>query len=245
MTAEHTGPGEPERRRFQFTLRQMLLVTLAAAIVLSWLATTGFWRRSGGRFLLQIDAKKAAKGAIAQYDTDGDALIGRKELTKAPALRAAIKNLDTDGDGNLAADEIAARIQSWLDSRAGKFSWMCSVTLDGKPLSGATVTFVPEKFLGKAVQPASGVTDSGGYADLSVLPNPGQPNIPGVYCGLYRVEISRKLGGKETIPPKYNTQTILGQEVANDAANIQEGIRFDLSSPAEGVEAWDDSSEVP
>jgi hypothetical protein len=39
------------------------------------------------------------------------------------------------------------------------------------------------------------------------------------------VEITRQ---GDTIPAMYNTQTIFGQEVANDAAGIQEGIKFDL-----------------
>jgi hypothetical protein len=48
---------------------------------------------------------------------------------------------------------------------------------------------------------------------------------PGVAPGFYRVEITKS---GETIPAKYNTDTILGQEAAIDAKGIREGIKFDL-----------------
>ena len=100
------------------------------------------------------------------------------------------------------------------------------VTSARQPLAGATVKFVPEEFLGNEIQPSEGVTGEDGYAYLSVKVDPNDPEaVQGVHCGLYRVEITKQ-GVK--IPAKYNTETILGQEVSNDAANIQEGIRFDL-----------------
>ena len=52
---------------------------------------------------------------------------------------------------------------------------------------------------------------------------------PGVACGLYRVEISKLVGGKETIPAIYNTDTILGQEVAMGAVGMREGLLFNLT----------------
>jgi hypothetical protein len=41
-----------------------------------------------------------------------------------------------------------------------------------------------------------------------------------MHLGLYNVRISKIVGGKETIPSKYNTETTLGQEVANDVPEI-------------------------
>lgn len=173
-----------------------------------------------------IDAAAAGKLAIQQYDTNGDGQIGGPELEKAPALKASIKNLDTNGDKQVSGEEVTARIESWQKHRVGKMSLMVLVTSGGRPLAGATVKFVPEKFLGDEVQPAEGVTDEQGYADLSVAVDSSDPtDVRGVHCGLYRVEITKQ-GVK--IPPKYNTQTGFGQEVANDAENIQEGIEFKL-----------------
>ncbi len=174
---------------------------------------------------LGIDAEAAGRLAIGQYDNDKYGFIAGAVLDKAPALKASMKNVDTNGDKKVSAEEITARIQRWQESRVGKMSLMVTVTRGGRPLVGATVKFVPEKFLGEAVKVAEGITDEEGYADLSVPLDPNESNIRGVHCGLYRVEITKE--GVD-IPAMYNTQTILGQEVSNDAANIQEGIQFDL-----------------
>lgn len=172
-----------------------------------------------------IDAKAAGKLALQYYDTDKDGLIGGAELQKAPALNASIENLDTNNDKKISADEITARIETWQRDRVGKMSVMVTVNHRGRPLVGAKVRFVPEKFLGDKVLVAEGITDESGYADLSVPPDPNEPDIRGVHCGLYRVEITKQ---GLPLPDIYNTQTILGQEVSNDAEEIQEGIVFDL-----------------
>jgi EF hand domain-containing protein len=165
-----------------------------------------------------IDADDAAAEALEMYDSDGDGLIAGAELTKANGLQAAMKTLDTDGDGKVSALEIAARIRSWQASKAGISSILCYVTLDGKPLEGATVTFEPESFLGEEVQTAIGPTNFNGvaapYIPKEKRPTPDMP--PGLQLGFYRVKVSKVVNGQETIPAKYNAETILGQQVAND-----------------------------
>jgi hypothetical protein len=90
----------------------------------------------------------------------------------------------------------------------------CKLTLDGRPLEGATETFVPEKFMGPAVKPASGVSDARGTASLRTA----GAEVPGVACGLFRIEVSKQnAAGQETLPARYNTRTVLGLEVAPDA----------------------------
>ena len=173
-----------------------------------------------------IDASAAGKLAIEQYDKDGDGLIKGPELNKAPALKAAIENLDTNRDGAVSADEITARVKAWQKSNVGKTSLSCTVTYRGGPLQGATVKFVPEKFLGDEIQTATGETDQSGVAVLSVPLDPDRPDdVSGVHYGLYRVEITKQ---GTNIPAKYNTQTILGQEVADDCPQIRRGIKFQL-----------------
>lgn len=173
-----------------------------------------------------IDASAAGKLAIEQYDKDGDGLIKGQELSKAPALKAAIDNLDANHDGGVSADEITARVKAWQKTKVGKTSLSCAVTYHDGPLQGATVKFVPEKFLGDEIQTATGETDQLGVAVLSVPLDPDRPgDVPGVHCGLYRVEITKP---NTNIPAKYNTQTILGQEVADDCPQIRRGINFQL-----------------
>ena len=159
-----------------------------------------------------IDVVGAGKQAMEMYDKDGDGVVKGPELDAAPPLKLALKNLDTDGDGGVNAEEVTARINVWKESRIGMKRLSCTVRRKGRPLPGATVTFEPEKFLGDEVQVAMGTTNSGGMAVL-VIPD-RQPS--GVSCGFYLVKISLKQDDQETIPPIYNEQTILGQEVAPD-----------------------------
>ena len=145
----------------------------------------------------------------------------------SPGLKAAIAKVDPGGSGEITADMIAERIRAWQRSRLGRMSLACSVLHNGKALARAEVRFVPEKFLGMVGDQwiATGKTDQNGMAMLSIPISGAREDPPEVAPGMYRVEITKE---GEAIPAKYNTATVFGQEVANDAAGIQEGIRFDL-----------------
>jgi len=180
-----------------------------------------------------IDADDAADRAMTQYDTDGDGLLNSAELEKSPGLNAAKETLDTNGDDLVSEEEIVARIESWLESRAGLFAVSCSVTLDKRSLSGTTVTFEPEPFLGDGIKTAIGKTSSFGLTSPSVpkenRPSPDMP--PGIQPGLYLVKVSKIVNGSETIPAKYNTETILGQQISNDdPAIMRHSIVLDLKT---------------
>ena len=86
----------------------------------------------------------------------------------------------------------------------------CSVTLDGSPLSGATVKFIPEKFLGDKIKTAEGITNGAGIASMSI-PTEELPKelrrTAALRVGIYRVEITHPT---KKIPPKYNTESELG-----------------------------------
>lgn len=172
-----------------------------------------------------ISASAAGSGAMDQYDTDKDGIVKGEELEKAPSLKAAIKNLDANHDGGVSADEVSDRVAKWQESKVGLTSMACAVKLNNKPLSGATVTFEPEKFLGTNIKPATGTTDKNGIANLTIEVEKGEPS--GVACGLYLVRISGP-----SVPARYNTETTLGKEVALDAEGMQEAmIQFELTAP--------------
>jgi hypothetical protein len=143
---------------------------------------------------------------MAEYDTNHDGFLDEKELDRCPALKIGLDSVDR----RVRAEEIAARIQVYRDSQVALKAFTCRVTLDGKPLQGARVTYVPEKFMGSSIKPASGVTDERGTVLLMVE---GE-KLGGVPPGLYRVQISKKnANGEEMIPPRYNHETTLGAEV--------------------------------
>lgn len=168
------------------------------------------------------DASAPSK-ALELYDTNHDGLLDAKELEQAPGLKAALKQVDTNNDGKISEQEIAARIQAWAELRNGRIQTNCLVLHNGKPLAGAKVLFVPEKFLGGTIQPGSGTTTVSGFANVSA-PYAADPSVQGLAPGFYRVEITKE---GEKIPAKYNTETTLGAEVAGgwDARN---GLSFDL-----------------
>jgi hypothetical protein len=198
---------------------------VALGVGLSILASAGCNQGPSRIKPLAVDPAGSAQKAIETYDKDGDGALGGKELDASPGLKAAIKEIDANGDKKISQEEIEARLQSWIDSKFGISQTSVRVTLNGAPLPGATVKFVPEEFLGTAAAPAEGVTDEQGICSPSVgadhMPAPG---VGGLRLGFYRVEITRDNKGKEMIPAKYNTKSELGQEIASGAANMRQGL---------------------
>jgi hypothetical protein len=180
-----------------------------------------------------INPSEAGKLAMEQYDKNGDGVVSGAELDQAPGLKAALKNLDTNGDGGVSADEVAARVNAWKAMEVGMILLRCRVTLDGEPLTGAKVVFEPEQFLGDEIKAAVGETN--GYGDAGPVIPPEQrtdAKLPGgAHIGLYKVRVSKIVNGKESIPARYNTETILGQEVSfDDPAIKNRNMNFALKS---------------
>jgi hypothetical protein len=174
-----------------------------------------------------VSPEEAGKQALVEYDRNGDGFLDAKELESCPALKGSLNALDKDGDGRLSEQEIANRIADYQKDKVGLMSVTSRVLLDDRALEGATVTLVPEKFLGSDVKAASGTSDSRGAVRLQTE---GQ-EVPGVQCGFFRVTVSKKnAGGQELLPARYNQQTTLGVEVAPDTVGRRGPIVFRLSS---------------
>ena len=159
-----------------------------------------------------VDHEAASAAAIEQYDKNGDGLLDETELKACPALLLELRAYDESDDKKLSADEIGAQIKEMYERGAGMTAIDATVTLDGRPLSGATVKFIPEDFLGDEIKAAEGVTNASGYASIGIPPEELPEELRRqslMRVGIYRVEIthpSRKL------PAKYNTETELGFE---------------------------------
>ena len=171
----------------------------------------------------------AARQALAEFDADKDGSLDANELAKCPGLLAAKSAIDQDKDGRLSESEIVARLRAYQGSHDVVKLFPCRVLLDEQPLAKATVTLVPEKFLGPTFKSCTGVTMEGGDA-LVAAEDVRAKGFSGVYCGLYRVQISCKdAAGKEVLAAHYNTETTLGLEVPADS-EPGKGIVFRLSS---------------
>ena len=155
----------------------------------------------------------AGTAAVEKYDTDGNGMLSKEELTASPALKSVIAQLDKDGDAQISASEIDRRVDEWRDSKVALTSVMVTVRLDGRPLPGAEVEFVPETFMGDKTETAKGKTDERGMTRLRIS---DAPEGRGVRPGLYNIRISKLKDGKETLPKKYVEGTDLGGEVTNN-----------------------------
>ncbi len=123
-------------------------------------------------------------------------------LCKAVVYFVFIVSLTACGGGGIAPPE--------LGPVTGK------ITLDGAPLTDASVTFMPEK-----VRASSSMTDSDGKYELVYI-----RDEKGAAIGPHKVVVSKLINEKEVIPEKYNTETELTAVVKAEANEFN----FDLTS---------------
>jgi hypothetical protein len=179
---------------------------------------------------VDVDPAAASAAALQQYDTSGDGALDDTELAAVPGIQMAKAFYDKDSDGRVSGDEIAARIEKWNEQGLGFRPLAITFTLDGKPLGGVEVKLVPESYLGEAVKPATGITLPDGTANLSVakedLPEAlkaRKKNFYGVTGGTYKIELTST---RQKLPPKFNSQTTLGVEVAIDTVRASHHVQL-------------------
>jgi hypothetical protein len=167
---------------------------------------------------VDIDPSSASRQAIEQYDKNGDANLSDQELAAVPGIAKYKSLYDQDGDGQVSQDEIAQRIRLWSEQKLAYRALNVNVTVDGRPIEGATVEFIPEEYLGPNVKPATGTTDYNGQAGLAVAKGDLPPDLAKlpmalVTGGTYKVRITHPT---IDLPARFNTNTTLGEEVASD-----------------------------
>jgi hypothetical protein len=176
----------------------------------------------------QLDPQQAAKAAMKLYDTNGDGKLDASELQATPPLAALLRNVkaaNPDHPDCVTEQEIADRLEQWQALPTTLVCPMIMITLDGNRLEGATVTFEPEPFLGPSYHSHRGQT-AGGTAVL----DQECEGFPGVYVGLYRIRVSKVVDSKETIPARYNAETVLGIEATTSVVPPYGDAVFDLKS---------------
>ncbi len=140
----------------------------------------------------KVDARAAAVEAIRLYDANGDGSLGESELAACPAMKSARERYDKDGNRQISQDEIVQHLVNTYSAAVGLLEVQCTITRKGQPLSGATVRFIPEPFLGDDLLTAIATTDANGLAIPSIpvdqLPDRLR-NASLMQVGLYRVEI--------------------------------------------------------
>jgi hypothetical protein len=172
----------------------------------------------------EFDPPGMSAVVIDKKDANHDGAVSADELKDWPGLKAVLGKIDRNKDGKVDQSEIEQHLREYSASRIGLQSLTCIVTVNGAPLSDATVDFIPEEFLASVIKPARAVTGETGSGP--VLPVDG--GIPGIAPGIYRVTISRKNGDREMLPAKYNTATELGFDVSTAGGGAP--AKFDLST---------------
>lgn len=159
-----------------------------------------------------IDADRATTEAIRLYDSNQNGSLNAAELARCPGILAEFKSYDTDGNGEISNVEIASRIRELRKHGVGLTRLNCDITVNGRGVTGATVTFEPEPYLGDGIKGATGTTDDRGVAQMAIslddLPA-DQRDIKAIHYGTYKVRITHPT---IKLPAKYNTETTLGYE---------------------------------
>lgn len=167
-----------------------------------------------------------ATATLGQYDKNGNGSIEGSELDACPSLKSALATIDTNKDKALSAAELTARFEAYRTASVGALGIGCTVKLNGIPLGGAMVTFVPEDCMKGSVKGGSGTSRDDGATVIA-----GEGGVPGLPCGLYKITVSKKgASGSEEIPARYNAQTTLGREVFADPRGAAPSIELNLTS---------------
>lgn len=170
-----------------------------------------------------IQAQNAAREAISQYDTDGDKLLSEKELEACPGILNALPDIDSDGDRMVSEAEISARISTWQGDSTVLVFPRVHVRVGKKPLVGARVDLIPEPFLAPYLKPGSGTVGKTGMAAISMP----EADPPGMACGIYKVRVTHP---SQSIPAKFNEQTILGLEITAGTGTTWTPIIFQIET---------------
>jgi hypothetical protein len=172
----------------------------------------------------KYDTDAITQEVMSEFDKNRDGSLDTSELRACPALFGALAAIDTNGDKKLSTDEIRKRVEAYAAGSTGSIPVTCTVRLDGEPLADATVTFDPEPCMGAALKPASAKTSKSGRCTEYEIDG---KTYSGLSAGLYRIRVTKE---GASIPPRFNAQSILGQEVFHNPRVAEVEVVMDLAS---------------
>ena len=134
------------------------LRTCVLAMLLLFSGLMGCGNSVPPRVLPDLPDASAASKAMELYDTNHDGFLDAKELEKVPGLKAAFKRSTPTTTARFPSRTLPIGSRTGPIRVSGGCRSSARVTHNGKPLAGAKVVFVPEKFLGGTLQSGSGTT---------------------------------------------------------------------------------------
>lgn len=160
-----------------------------------------------------IDPEAIVERVMEAADQNDDGLLENDELETIPGIAYAKQRFDADADKAVSRVELVNWLTSIKNSKIGMVSPIVLIRHRGKPLVGAGVQFVPDDVMGGVIQPAQGTTEDDGGVVLAVRSS----RVPGVHCGLYRVEVTGNGNDGKPLPAEFNSATKLGVAIGGSA----------------------------
>lgn len=192
----------------------------ALSVVLCLLTVAGCSRGPAAISVPYVDPSQAAESAIELYDIDHDGVLTEAELAACPGILGHLSLYDSDNSGSVSKEEIEKQISELRASRVGLTMLSVQLRLDGRPLKGAQVKLIAEKYLGEEVKSAIGTSNLRGIATMDIrdadLPA-SDHGLLGIHYGTYKIEVTHP---DLPIPAKYNTQTTIGYETEKGNPNF-------------------------
>jgi hypothetical protein len=159
------------------------------------------------------DPTETTKAMFQALDKNSDGSIQGDELAGCPGLAASVGGWDTDGNKGISTAEAQQRFEKWKAMRVGAINASTTLKLNGNPLRGAKVEWVPESWMGNGFPTASSTTDPSGRAIAKVASDGNRDASlgDGLPPGFYRLVITHP-----EVPEKYKVNSQAGLMIAPD-----------------------------
>lgn len=159
------------------------------------------------------DPAETTKAMFQALDKNSDGSIQGEELAGCPGLAASLGGWDTDGNKGISTTEAQQRFERWKAMRVGAINASTMLKLNGTPLRGAKVEWVPENWMGSGFPTATSTTDTSGRAIATVASGSTSDASlgDGLPPGFYRLVIKHP-----EVPEKYQVNSQAGLMIAPD-----------------------------
>lgn len=124
----------------------------------------------------------SAKKAIAELDKNGDGKLDVSECR--PSLAVLLEYGDKNSDQMLDEEEIRQRLDFHQSEQVAIITAGIYLRSGRHPVSGAVVRLVPDPIF-ENLAVATGTSDEFGFVQFLT----DGESLPGVYCGLYNIEV--------------------------------------------------------
>ena len=155
---------------------------LKILLLLGVISQTGCYSGSDRLEMKSLSPSASAKKAIADLDKNGDGKLDSDECR--PSLAVLLDYGDKNSDQMLDEAEIRERLEFHQSERVGMITASIYLESGNNPVRGAEVRLIPDPIF-ENLAVATGTSDEFGHVQFLTE---GE-TLPGIYCGLYNIEV--------------------------------------------------------